>query len=237
MFKSKQKLIEYIKTAFIGILVIFIYFFISYFQTLFLDIVGIDYNNLSTTIKIIYILIWEFLELSLIMLLLNKKISKDIKDMKKNHRNYFNKYFKFWLLAIAIMMMSNLLINIFINNGLPSNEETIRELFKISPIYIFISSVIVAPIVEELVFRQAFRNIITNKYLFIIVSGLIFGGLHVVGSMTNLTDLFYLIPYCTPGFIFAYILADSDNILISSGLHFMHNGILLSLQFIILFFG
>ena len=157
--------------------------------------------------------------------------------MYKYHKEYFKKYFKFWLISVGIMMLSNFIINFFVKTGISANEETIRETFKISPIYIFFSSVIFAPVVEELVFRQSLKNIIPNKYIFIIVSGIIFGGLHVITSLTSVTDLLYLIPYCAPGFAFAYILADSDNIFIPISLHFMHNGILIALQFILLIFS
>ena len=76
-----------------------------------------------------------------------------------------------------------------------------------------------------------------NKILFIIISGIIFGGLHVITGFSSPIDLLYLIPYCAPGFAFAYILADSDNIFIPISLHFMHNGILIALQFMLLIFS
>ncbi len=234
---DNKKFYSYLKNATIGLIVILIYFILSNSQTIIFDLFNVDYNIMPTIIKVVYTIIWEIFSMSLIMLILNKTLSKDIQDIKINHKKYFSKYLKFWLIGLGIMMMSNLFINIFVNSGLPSNEETIRKLFDISPIYIFISSVIYAPIVEELVFRQSIRNIITNKYLFIFVSGLVFGGLHVIGGMNSLVELVYLIPYCTPGFIFAYILTDCDNVLVSSGLHFLHNGILISLQFFLLFFS
>lgn len=233
----KKKIGNYFINALIGFCVIFVYFFISEIEIPFLKLFNIDYNSMSTNIKIIYILIWELLTMAIIMLILNKKLSKDIIDMKKNHKKYFSKYFKYWLIAVGVMMVSNLIIGLISSENLPSNEETIRNLFKISPIFIFLSSVIYAPIVEELVFRQGIKNLIPNKIVFIITSGLIFGGLHIIGGYSGPFDLLYLIPYCSPGFAFAYMLADSDNVLISSGMHFMHNGILISLQFIILFFS
>ena len=135
------------------------------------------------------------------------------------------------------MIMSNLFINVFVTDGIASNEEVLRETFKISPIYIYFSSVIFAPIVEELVFRQGLKNIFPNKILFILISGLVFGGLHVLTGYSNPTDLLYLIPYCAPGIAFAYILADSDNIFITIAIHCMHNGVLVALQFLVLIFS
>lgn len=237
MITNNNKIKNYTKNAFLGILCIIIYFGLSDMQVSFLSLFHINYNEMSLPFKVTYLIIFEILLMSLIVLVLNKKISKDFQNMRKYHKEYFKKYFKFWLISVGIMMLSNFIINFFVKTGISANEETIRETFKISPIYIFFSSVIFAPVVEELVFRQSLKNIIPNKYIFIIVSGIIFGGLHVITSLTSVTDLLYLIPYCAPGFAFAYILADSDNIFIPISLHFMHNGILIALQFILLIFS
>ena len=232
-----DKLKKYLKTAGLGFLCIFIYFFISAMEVSFLQLFNIDYKDLPLIIKVIYLIAWETITLCLIMLVLNKKISRDFKNMTENHKQYFKKYFKFYLIALMIMVLSNLFINVGINNGIAGNEEALRDTFKVSPTYIFFSSVIFAPLVEELVFRQSLRNIIPNKIIFILVSGLIFGGLHILTGYSGPIDLLYLIPYCTPGIVFAYILADSDNIFISIALHCMHNGILVSLQFLLLIFS
>ncbi len=237
MITNNNKIKNYTKNAFLGILCIIIYFGLSDMQVSFLSLFHINYNEMSLPFKVTYLIIFEIFLMSLIVIVLNKKISRDFQNMRKYHKEYFKKYFKFWLISVGIMMLSNFIINFFVKTGISANEETIRETFKISPIYIFFSSVIFAPVVEELVFRQSLKNIIPNKYIFIIVSGIIFGGLHVITSLTSVTDLLYLIPYCAPGFAFAYILADSDNIFIPISLHFMHNGILIALQFILLIFS
>lgn len=227
---------KYLKVAIPGLICIILYAMINTLEEGYLSITNIDYNTMPTSIKVAYLTIWEIVIAAIIMLILNKKISRDISDMKENHKTYFKKYFKYWLISIGIMMISNAIINL-LGNDISGNEEVLRDTFKISPFYIYFSSVIFAPIVEELIFRQSIRNIIPNKLLFIIVSGFIFGGLHVLTGFSNPLDLLYLIPYCAPGIAFAYILADSDNILISMGLHYMHNGVLIALQFILLIFG
>ena len=135
------------------------------------------------------------------------------------------------------MLISNSIIIYIFESGMSSNEEAIRDLFKISPLYIYFSSVIYAPIVEELTFRQGIRNIMDKNILFILVSGLLFGGLHVITDVNNLVDLLYIIPYSSLGIVFAYMLYKTDNIFVSMGFHFMHNGILIALQFLILIFS
>lgn len=228
---------NYIKTAGIGILAILAYFILPYLEAVPFQLLGIDTTTLSLLTKVIYMIAYETIIICIIVWLFYPKLKKDFQDMKKNHMNYYSKYLKYWLIAILIMMISNLLIAQFTQNQVASNEQAVQDLFEISPIYVFFSAVIFAPIVEELVFRQAIRNIIPKNIIFIIVSGLVFGGLHVLGGIESITELFYLIPYCAPGIAFAYILAKTDNIFVSMGLHCMHNGILIALQFFLLFFS
>ena len=236
MNKTKNKK-DYLKQALLGLLAIIVYFSLTKLTSLPFSLLNIDLNSIPLSIKVIYNLASDFLIATILILIFLDILIKNFEDLKKNHQSYFKTYIKYWFLALAIMMTSNLIIMLFTNNDLSNNEEIIRQSFNKSPIYIFIAAVIVAPLTEELIFRQAFRNIFNNNLLFIILSGLIFGGLHVFTTYQTPTDLLYLVPYCTPGIIFAYTLVKSKNIFVPMGLHFIHNGLLVSLQFLVLIFG
>ena len=228
----------YIKTAGIGLLAILTYFILPRLEKIPLTIFGINTETMPLNAKIIYMIAYETVMLSLIIIIFYPKLKKDFNDMKINHMNYYSKYFKYWIFSLIVMMVSNQLITPFSPNGIASNEQAIQDLFGISPAYIFFSAVIFAPVVEELIFRQGIRYIVPNNILFIILSGLIFGGLHVINSeMKSISELLYLIPYCAPGLVFAYILTKTNNIFVSMGLHFMHNGLLIALNFFLLFFS
>lgn len=235
---SKQDDIKkYLKTFFSGIGAVSAYFILNELAILPLLLAGIEVATMPITLKVIYLLAYEIVMLAVIYLILRDKIDRAIEDIKKNHKKYFSTYFKYWILALIIMSTSNILIS-FINGGqIAGNEEAVRNVFGETPIYMFISAVFIAPLTEEFVFRQGIRNIFSNNKVFIVVSGLIFGGLHVFSSVTNWMDLLYLIPYCTPGFIFAYILSKTDNVLVPTGLHFLHNGLMMSLQILLLLLG
>lgn len=220
-----------------GIGVLCTYFIMNELLILPFVLAGINYDTIPLTIKVIYAIIYEFAMIGIIILILKNEIRNAFKDITKNHMNYFSKYIKYWFLALIIMFASNLVITFISKGGIAGNEETIRTMFSKTPVYIFISSVFFAPILEELVFRQGLRNIFSNNIVFIIISGLIFGGLHVVGNINAWYDILYLIPYCTPGFIFAYILTKTDNIFVPMGIHFLHNGIIMSLQILLLVLG
>lgn len=220
-----------------GMAVLFTYFILNELQTLPLVLMKVNYNTMPIILKVIYLLSFEALIIAIIGLILNKEISKALKDIKNNHKKYFSKYLKYWFLALAIMAGSNIIIGLINGGAIAGNEEIVRQTFSKAPVYMFISAVFLAPILEELTFRQGIRNIFSNDKVFIFMSGLIFGGLHVVGNISSPLDLLYLIPYCTPGFIFAYIMAKTDNVFVSMGLHFLHNGSMMSLQILLMILG
>lgn len=62
------------------------------------------------------------------------------------------------------------------------NQNTIELLTGSAPAMMMISTVILAPILEEMIFRGAIRTVIKNKKVFITVSGLIFGSMHFIDS-------------------------------------------------------
>ena len=94
-----------------------------------------------------------------------------------------------------------------------------------------IISVITAPIIEEFIFRKSFKNIFKLKYLFIIISGFIFGILHVA-DFSNISQILLGIPYILMGIDFAYIYYKTDNLFVTLTFHSAHNLVLLIIQLI-----
>jgi hypothetical protein len=227
---------SYLYDVITALTAILIYFCYSDIELAILNLLNINYETLSTWIKVVYLIFMGTIEIILIVSLFYNRLKENVKDIKENHEKYFKTYFKYWLIILAVMMVSNVIIIALTQNETSSNEEAIRQLLVTSPIYAYFSGVIFAPIVEELVFRRALRNIFKNDTIFILISGLIFGSLHIVTGYSGPSDLLYLIPYCTPGIIFAYILTKTDNVLISASIHFMHNGFLIAMQMFIYLF-
>lgn len=235
MREDFKKLTVYFKQALPGLLALIFYFGISYFSTNISDFFNVDQmNNINYTI---FAISYEVILLSVILIIFNKKIIQDFKDIKKNHKKYFKDNFKYYLIGLAVMFISNAIIMFILNKEVASNESAIRDMLAVVPIYIYIASVIIAPALEELVFRHGIRTLINNKYVYIIISGLVFGGLHVVTSLSVLSDLAYLVPYCSLGIAFAYIYYKTKNIFVTIGLHTMHNGILVGIQILLLIFN
>lgn len=168
------------------------------------------------------------------ILKINKdEIKENWKDFKKNYKQYFNDYFKYYVLGLLFMVFFNILNSTILDLGISENENTIRSIVEMAPLYIFITAVIIGPIQEELVFRLSIRKAIKSDFWFIVLSSLIFSYMHLSGDITCIKDLLLLLPYFPLGVSFAYILTKSKNIFNTISLHTIHNGILVVLWIVI----
>ena len=134
-----------IKNAMIGLGAIMLYFVLSIVQTLPFDIVNIDINSIPNIVKTIYLIIYDIFVVCILLLIFNKTIKKDFEEILVKHKEYYSKYINIWLIGLMIMLLSNAFIVYILKNGISSNEEAIRNLFKMSPIYVYLSAVIFAP--------------------------------------------------------------------------------------------
>lgn len=235
--EDSNKTEYYLKNILIGICSIIIYFFMSYNSFFIFSLFNINIENLDENLIIIYSILVKIFTIGLIALINSKSLSRDLDDITKNNKRIYSDNIKFWLISLGIMFISNFIILLISGNATSGNEESIRELFQVNPFFTYFSAVIYAPIIEELVFRRSIRNIIKNDFLFIFISGILFGSLHVIGNIEYWYDILYIIPYSAPGIAFAYMLTKTNNIFTSIGFHFMHNGILMALQLLIFLFS
>ena len=121
------------------------------------------------------------------------------------------------------MYISNLFITFVLNKQLAGNEETVRNYLVTLPLLMTFDAAICAPINEELTFRKSFKEIFPSKLVFVIISGFIFGSLHVASYIETFSDIIYLIPYSALGIAFALLYYKTDNIFSSITMHNIHN--------------
>lgn len=218
------------KNILVTIALILLYLFFSSIPVMFLYIIGIDYNSWNEIFKIIYMLMCNIVIMAIVCGIYYKTLADDFKTFfNKNILNNLENSFKYWLLGFIVMIVSNLILSL-ITNGIAGNEESVRELIGKAPIYMAFDVCIYAPLIEELIFRKSIRDITNKKWIYVLLSGLIFGGLHVIGSITSPVDILYLIPYSSLGIAFAYSYYKNNNIFSTISMHVMHN----TMSFIIL---
>lgn len=184
---------------------------------------GFDIDKTPMFSKVCFMLVGDLLFLALIIKIYYKDLKKDFKNyFGKNFRSNFKQSLKYWLVGFAIMYISNLVIAVVIGD-ITNNEEAVRTLVDTTPWYMALNLAIYAPLTEELIFRKSIRDVIDNRYIYAIISGVIFGGLHVISSITGAIDLLYLIPYCALGIAFGLLYSKSNNIFSTIVVHSIHN--------------
>ena len=191
------------------VIVFFIYLFLNTLLANFFQ------NDLNSTSKLLsttaYITIY-LLSLTIFIFVFSNKLIKDFYNLKKENLKIG---FKYWILMIIL-------------GDTTANENSNRLLIKNNLIFAIFAMSIYAPIVEESVFRLSLRNIFKNKYFYAIVSGLIFGSLHLIDEFFTLSNplyLFYIIPYGIMGFSFALAYYETGNIFSTIIFHSIHNSL------------
>lgn len=162
---------------------------------IFTSIVGLNFNYLINNFKVF------------------------IKNLKLYLPFIIKKYFK----MLGLLLLVGVPIVLLNNGNTSGNQSSINELFKKLPLITFILTTFYAPIVEELVFRLNFSNLIKNDKLFILVSGFVFGLMHVIGNFSNFQEFLYVFQYSVIGICLAKAYNKTNNIFVSIAMHFMQN--------------
>lgn len=211
-----KKLLNILKS--IGIILLMLMF-----TSIFFGIIGINPSSLTENKYIFYLTISNITLLAIYFLIYKKTLIKDFKNYIKDFGNNFTTSIRYWLIGFIIMIVSNLIITFILNKGLAGNEEQVRSYIDSFPLFMIFNTVIYAPLTEELTFRKSIKDAINNKWTYVLVSGLIFGILHIISYITTWTDFIYLIPYGSLGIVFALLYHKTDNIFSTITIHAMHN--------------
>jgi len=209
-----MKILEFFKSLGIILLYVLVVSFTSSYAYLISD------SDLLT--KNIALIIGDVITVLVIALCMTKKLKGQFNDFKKNYKTYTKKAIKYWLIGFAVMFLSNMLIIYLFSTPLATNEEANREMLGLYPLYSVISMCVLAPIVEEMLFRLNFKNVIKKRVSFVLITGILFGLIHILSAET-IEQLIYIIPYSALGIAFAAAFYDTDNIYTSITAHIIHN--------------
>ncbi len=228
---------EFLRKIWPTILFILLLLGMAYFPYIPIEIFNINYENFSQGIKVLYTFCTDLGFMLILFLIYRKTLVKDLKNYLKKFSKNFETSFKYYFIGLIIMVVSNLIITFVFTEANANNEDAVRSLIDLYPLYMVFSVAIYAPLVEELIFRKSIKDAVYAygdnkiskigkficKYAYIIVSGLIFASLHVVGMATSLFDYLYIISYMSLGCAFSALYAKTDNIFSSISMHSLHN--------------
>ena len=196
------------------------------FNSLFFTVFHIDKNTISEKEYLLYYTLSNFILTIIFIIIYHKDLKNDLQEF--NHHILF-KSLKYWILGLIIMIASTSFITYVLNLSVAGNEQTVRSYINISPLLMILNTCIFAPITEELSFRKSIKDATNNKWTYILVSGLLFGLIHIIAFVTKPIYLIYLIPYGALGIVFAYTYHKTKNIYSTITMHAIHNMIALTI--------
>ena len=229
---NKNCLFKFIRT----IIVFIIFYFSALFKYIPIFLFKLDVNKINNNYKLL-ILLSTFASLCLFIILFfiyRKDLLEEFKIFKKDIINNLDTGLAYWIIGLTIMFVSNLILIFVFKSGGANNENSVQEYIKISPIIMSINACLLAPFNEEILFRKSIKDICLNKYVFVFLSFILFGGAHVIGANNSLTDWLYIIPYGALGGVFALAYFKTDTVFTSMFFHFLHNFIMILISFAII---
>ena len=196
--------------------IIFVFLFIICY-TPATDLLPIPNTKVSAIITVSLLYIIQICSLVIPML---KELKRDFVAFKNNFKIYISNMLPRFGIIFIVYAISSLALVSFVGN-ISTNQEIISQW----PIYISaFLAIIIAPLTEELMFRGFMKKFIKNDILFIILSSLIFGGLHIMQS-ENLSQILFIISDSILGFAFSLNYAKTKNIASNIFLHSAWNSI------------
>ncbi len=167
---------------------------------------------------ILYQLIFAFLTAVFLFLLSTKELKDGFRKFKENLEINLVKSVMYVGSMFALLIAVTLVKSYFIPIEISENQDAINNMFGHSPVLMMIFACIFAPFIEELAFRLGIRNLIKNNVLYIIVSALSFGFIHVMGG-----DYLNIFSYAALGLVLAYGYLKTDNIFMMIFVHAVYN--------------
>ena len=92
-----------------------------------------------------------------------------VKEFKSFKKEYFKSIIPYYLIGLSIMILSNYLISLINGGALAPNEQANRDLILNYKTYAIISTLILAPIAEEILFaslQEGFSRNLIIGYLY-----------------------------------------------------------------------
>lgn len=191
-------------------------FYASFIFLLMETVLPLPVEIISLVVQMFIILF----ALPLYMLTWMEKISNKYRGkLVKNILQEIKKISKELVMFIPVLLLS-ICITSFMMIGNSANQTSINTTFFEAPIYNSISIIIIGPIVEEFIFRLLPYKFIKNKFLYIILSTVVFAGMHVIGDSNA---LYYIWFYMMRPLYYGYRYYKTQDVCVTISMHSLNN--------------
>ena len=150
-----------VKSIIIFILLLLGMAFIPYIP---LMILNIKIDSLSQSVKIWYNFFCDIVFIIIVFMVYKDDYIKNIKDYFKSFGDHFEEAFKYYIIGLVIMLVSNLIIGFCFKGANANNEEAVRNLINLYPLYMLFSVAIYAPFIEQIFLESRSRYFIHTRF-------------------------------------------------------------------------
>ena len=199
-----------------SILIMFLYFIWPYLIEVVLGPLELK-DNLSLCCTFI----GNFILFIIIIYTYYKDFLNDFKDLKINKKKLLIGL-KAFIIGLVLYVGLNAILKLGVNLEQDNTNAMLNVYSKIPVLFVF-ASVFYYPIIEEIVFKKTFKEFITNKWLFVVVTGFITAFFTLALSLNSITSLLYFIPIAVFSMTFSYIYYETDNILVAIFYRILYN--------------
>lgn len=186
-----------------SILVIISYFALPYVIAL------ISKSNL---IDIMLYLLYAF-----ILIFLYKQVFiSDFKDIKKNWKKYLIHMLISIVLIFVSMVLINLIVGVLFNvKEISENDFSLLTTFKENSLVVVLLTCIYYPLVEGIIFRKSVRDIIDNKWFFIMFSAIFYFFFNIVYTSMSFSNIMSSVCYLSTMMIVSHFYWKTNNFTLS----------------------
>lgn len=196
------------------LLAIIIFFYTSIPVLAILRIIGLEITSSNYKMLVVYDFVSSLVVAVFISTLYYDVIINDLKKLKDKCNGKVSVYLKSIMIGFLFLLITKfvsayvvtIICNLFnIEIATADNQAIIEKMVKSMPLLITLSASLFAPISEEVLFRGGIRKLMNNLGVFVTVSGLIFGLMHVTDNIIFILEILFI------GIIVNYLINNKNN--------------------------
>lgn len=169
----------------------------------------------------------------LILYLYRNTFKNDFKDIIENKKKYLSSILINVALIFVIMLITNALIGMLFDIKQTSeNDYSLLAMFKKSPIILMFLTSLYYPVIEGVIFRKSVRDIIDNKWIFIIFSSVFYFFFNVAYTSLSFTSIITSLCYLFSMMLLSSYYYKTNNFTASVLVMMIYNLIILVISFI-----
>lgn len=216
-----KKEVDFQKNCFISIAVILLYFLWPTVMNAFWETFG-GGTNVSIGM-IIYNIIGYLIFVVLLFFAYWKSLKQEWNIFWKEKKNSIFCILKYTVFLFISIILINIILNSLFKVGKIDNEVQLLGQLADNPLFMILMVTIYYPVVESIVFQKTIRQVVHQKWLFIIISSLFFGYFNIAFSEFTIANMIGIIPYMFLNAVLALSYFNKKTIVVPIGIKMLYN--------------